>query len=298
MATQTGGRRFMDRHGRVILPRVGRRDGLLHDAYFSLLRMPWRGFVPLLFAAWLSIIAIFAVLFYLDPESVNGVRPGHFGDVLFFSVETMATIGYGYFAPKSFYGHVLVTVEAFFGMLAIAVATGLTFAKFSRATARVIFSERAVVGRHDGARMLMIRMANARESQIVEAQVQFSLARDETTPEGRGWRRFHELPLERPRTPLFGLTWTAMHRIDERSPLRGATQASLEDSRSELIVSFFGIEETFGQTVHARTAYQPDEIVFGARFADVFEETPEGRRVRYDRLHELVLLDERAEAGS
>jgi len=291
-------RRLIDRQGRATVVRVGLRKRPFEDVYFALLRMPWRAFVPLLFAAWMSIIAVFAVLFYLDPDSVNGVRPHHFGDVLFFSVETMATIGYGYFSPKSFYGHVLVTIEAFLGMLAIAVATGLTFSKFSRATARVIFSERAVVSRHDGSRMLMIRMANARESQIVEAQVQISQARDETTAEGRAWRRFHELRLERPRTPLFGLTFTAMHRIDERSPLNGETQASLEASRSELVVSFFGIEETFGQTVHARTAYLPSEIVFGARFADVFEETPEGRRVRYDRLQELVFPDEKSEAGS
>ena len=284
-------RRLIDRSGRAMVERVGVRNRLLDDAYFGLLRLPWRALVPLMFGGWLSIIAVFAVLFRLDPDSVMGVRPGHFGDVLFFSVETLATIGYGYAAPHSFYGHVLVTVEAFLGMLAIAVATGLTFAKFSRPTARVIFSDRAVVSTHDGVRVLMIRMANARESQIVEARMRLSLALDETTLEGRAWRRFHELRLERPETPLFGLTWSAMHRIDERSPLHGATQASLEAAGAELIVSFTGTEETFGQSVYARTAYVPAEIVWGARFADVFEETPEGRRVNYARLHEIEPAD-------
>ena len=280
-------KRLIDRSGRAIVVRTGLRPARLDDAYYRLLRMPWHSLVPLMFAAWLSIIAVFALLFWLDPDSVAGVRPGHFGDVLFFSVETLATIGYGYAAPKSFYGHVLVTIEAFLGMLAIAVATGLTFAKFSRPTARVLFSDRAVVSTHDGVRMLMIRMGNARESQIVEARVRLSIARDETTLEGRAWRRFHDLPLERPETPLFGLTWTAMHRIDERSPLHGATPASLEAVRAELIVSFFGTEETFGQTVQARTAYVPSEIVWGARFVDVFEEGPGGRTVNYARLHEI-----------
>jgi inward rectifier potassium channel len=284
-------KRLIDRSGRAMVARVGLRTRLLDDAYYALLRMPWRMLVPLMFGAWLSIIAVFAGLFWLDPDAVTGVRPGHFGDVLFFSVETLATIGYGYAAPKSFYGHVLVTIEAFLGMLAIAVATGLTFAKFSRPTARVIFSDRAVVSTHDGVCMLMIRMGNARESQIVEAHVRLSLALDETTREGRAWRRFHDLPLERPETPLFGLTWSAMHRIDERSPLHGASQASLEASGAELIVSFTGTEETFGQTVHARTAYVPAEIVWGARFADVFEEGPEGRRVNYARIHEIEPLD-------
>jgi len=284
-------RRLIDRSGRAMVIRVGVRTRLRDDAYYWLLRMPWRWLVPLMFGAWLAIIAVFAVLFWLDPDSVAGVRPGRFGDVLFFSVETLATIGYGYAAPHSFYGHVLVTIEAFLGMLAIAVATGLTFAKFSRPTARVIFSDRAVVSTHDGVCMLMIRMANARESQIVEANVRLSLAVDETTLEGRAWRRFHDLRLVRPNTPLFGLTWSAMHSIDEGSPLHGASQASLEASRAELIVSFTGTEETFGQTVHARTAYVPAEIVWGARFADVFEETPEGRRVNYARLHEVEPAD-------
>ena len=286
-----GPKRLIDRSGRAMVVRTGLRTRRLDDAYYRLLRMPWRALVPLMFAAWLSIIAVFAVLFWLDPDSVAGVRPGHFGDVLFFSVETLATIGYGYAAPHSFYGHVLVTIEAFLGMLAIAVATGLTFAKFSRPTARVLFSDRAVVSTHDGVRMLMIRMGNARESQIVEARVRLSIARDETTLEGRSWRRFHDLPLERPETPLFGLTWTAMHRIDEQSPLHGATPASLEAARAELIVSFVGTEETFGQTVHARTAYVPAEIVWGARFADVFEEGPGGRTVNYARLHDVEPLD-------
>ena len=286
MATQTGGRRFMDRHGRVILPRVGRRDGLLHDAYFSLLRMPWRGFVPLLFAAWLSIIAIFAVLFYLDPESVNGVRPGHFGDVLFFSVETMATIGYGYFAPKSFYGHVLVTIEAFFGMLAIAVATGLTFAKFSRATARVLFSDRAVVTNWNGRPTLMIRMANGRDSQIVEAQLRLTLVRDETTAEGEWMRRFHELRLERGWTPAFALTWTALHVIDDASPFAGQSHETLVTCNAEIVASFIGIDETFAQTVHARASYDAGEIEWDARFADVIQRGPDGRRhVDYTQLH-------------
>jgi inward rectifier potassium channel len=288
MAKQAGSGRFLDRHGRLIVPRVGQRDGLWRDAYFSLLRMPWRGFVPLLFAAWLSIIAVFAVLFYLDPDAVAGVRPGHFGDVLFFSVETMATIGYGYFAPHSFYGHVLVTIEAFFGMLAIAVATGLTFAKFSRATARVLFSDRAVVTTRNGRPTLMIRMANGRDSQVVEAQLRLTLVRDETTAEGEWMRRFHELRLERSWTPTFGLTWTALHVIDEASPLAGQSTETRAGSNAEIVASFVGLDETFAQTVFARASYAAAEIEWGARFADMFERAPDGRRrVDYTRLHAI-----------
>jgi inward rectifier potassium channel len=284
--------RFLDRGGRVLLPQIGLRADPLRDAYFRLLRMRWRSFVALLFLAYLALTAAFAGLYALDPHAIRGVRDGSLADVFFFSVETFATIGYGTYAPQSLYGHVLVTVEAFVGMLGVALAAGLAFAKFSRATARVLFSDRAVVSPFDGQIKLMIRLANARESEVAEAQLRLTLVRDETTREGVQMRRFHELRLERQWSPVFALTWTVFHPIDEASPLRAATSESLRAENAEVVVSFSGMDLTLGQTVHARRSYGADEIVWNARLADVIEEGGAlGRRVNYARLHDVVPVD-------
>src|SRR5439155_9491677 len=134
----------------------------------------------------------------------------------FSSVQTMATIGYGGMAPIGIYANVLVTIEALVGLLGLAMATGLAFAKLSRPTARVLFSRVAVIAPRDGVRSLMLRMANERANQILEAQVHLALARTETTAEGERVRRLYDLELVRTRTPLFVLTWTVIHPIDER----------------------------------------------------------------------------------
>jgi inward rectifier potassium channel len=282
--------RLIARGGSPPIRRVGVRNPPLRDLYFVLLRMPWGALVPLFFAIYLAITGLFAVLYWLDPNAVAGIRPGHLGDTFFFSVETLATIGYGTYTPKSLYGHCLMTIEAFVGLLAVALLTGLTFAKFSRPTARVIFSRRAVIGPHWGRPTLMFRMANARQSNIVEAQVRATLVRDEVGPDGSWMRRFHDLLLERSWNPVFALTWTALHRIDEASPLASATPEILAACNAEIVVSFIGVDETFGQSVHARFSYVGDEIAWDARFADVFVTSPEGRWVDYRRLHDIERL--------
>src|SRR2546427_401225 len=136
-------------------------------------------------------------------------------------------------------------------------------------------------------------IANARANQILEAQVHLALARTETTAEGERVRRLYDLELVRTRTPLFVLTWTVIHPIDERSPIFGATQESLRTDEGEIVVSVTGIDETFSQTIYARYSYLADEIVWDARFADVMSVLPDGRRlVDYSRFHDVVSLQE------
>jgi inward rectifier potassium channel len=285
-----GAVRFLDREGRTVLRPVGRRTAPLADAYHQLLRMPWWRFILTLFATYAAIAACFAALYACDSRAVSGVRPGSFADRFFFSVETFATIGYGVYAPESLYGHCVVVVEAFVGMLAIALATGLAFSKFSLATARVLWSRRAVVAPFDGVSALMLRMANARDSQIAQAQLRVILLRDEVTVEGQSVRRMHDLKLARDWSPAFALTWLAHHRIDAASPLAGETPESLAAASAEIVATLIGIDETLGQTVHSRTSYGAGDILFGMRFVDVIEHGPWGRRLNYTKLDEIESL--------
>ena len=255
----------------------GVESGAFRDAYHFLLTTSWLRLVTILMVAYLAGNALFAVAYWLQPGSLENARPGSFADAFFFSVDTMATIGYGNVAPRTLLANMIVTVESFVGLLYLALMTGLIFAKFSRPTARVLFSRVAILGRRDGVPSLMFRMANARESYIVEAEVHVVLARDEETAEGEAVRRFHDLGLVRRRNAIFAYSWTVVHPIDAASPLHGATADSLRAARAEVVVSMIGFDETFAQSVHARHGYAADELRWNVRFVDVVHERPDGR---------------------
>jgi len=240
---------------------------------------------------YLGLNLIFAALYLLGDGAVANARPGMFADAFFFSVETLSTIGYGQMSPATFYGNAVMTVEAATGVMLIAVAAGLMFARFSRPTALVVFSKVAVVGPFNGVPTLSLRLANERRNQILEAQVSLTLVRDEQTGEGDWIRRFYDLNLARQRSPIFAMTFTVMHPIDANSPLRNATPSSLAAEGAEVVVTVTGIDETTSQMIHARTSYLADEICWNRRFADVFTQTQDGRlAIDYRRFHDTAAL--------
>jgi inward rectifier potassium channel len=266
---------------------VGLDDGRWRDAYHRLLTMPWGRFFALVLLGYLLVNGCFALGYYGLGDAIENAAPGSFLDVFFFSVQTLATIGYGKMAPRTVGANVLVTLEALLGMIGLAVTTGLVFARFSRPTARVLFSKVAVVTRWEGTPSLMFRMANARGNQIVEARLKLTLIRSEITAEGRPVRRLHDLRLLRSEHAAFALTWTAVHPIDAASPLRGASPESLSASMSDLVVSLTGIDEGLSQTIHARHGYRPEDLRFGARFADILTSGPGESVIDYSRFHEV-----------
>ena len=269
-------------------------EGRFSDLYHFLLTSSWPRLLGLLTALYVASNTLFALAYLARPGSIGNARPGSFADAFFFSVQTMATIGYGNLVPRTAWANVLVTIEALFGLLGVAMVTGLMFAKFSRPTARVLFSRRAVVAPLDGLPTLMFRMANARGNSIVEAQVHVVLARNETTPEGESMRRFYDLELSRRQSALFTLSWTAIHPITARSPLHGETLTTLQAADAELIVSLLGFDDHFFQTVHARYQYRPEQVVWNARFVDILTPVPGGRPlVDYAHFHDVVLLGRR-----
>ncbi|HZZ84180.1 MAG TPA: ion channel [Anaeromyxobacteraceae bacterium] len=257
------------------------------DVYHSLLTASWPTLAGLALLVFLGVNAAFAAGYYLS-GGIDGARPDSFADAFFFSIQTMATIGYGKMSPVTLGAHVLVALEAFSGLFALAFMTSLFFAKFARPTARVIFSQVAVVCDYDGIPSLLLRMANARADQIVEAQVRVTLVRDETTAEGRRVRRMRDLPLVRRESPVFALSWTAVHPVTPESPLYGESEALCRENETDVIVTLIGFDESLGQTVHARHAYRSDQILFGKRFADLFSFGESGVRViDYRRFHEV-----------
>ena len=279
--------RILQRGAQEGLLRVGLESAWTEDFYHRALTLSWPRFLLTVMAVYLAANLVFAALYLLQPGAIDHARPGSWLDAFFFSVETFATIGYGVLSPATDYANFVMTAETLTGIMLVALTTGLMFARVSKPTARVLFSRFGVISRHNGRLTLMIRMGNQRLSQIVQAEVRLSLIRNERTTEGAFMRRFHDLKLVRDRTPVFAMSFLAMHVLDDTSPLYGATRESLEENEAELLVTVTGLDETMGQTVHARAAYLPEEIRFGHRYADMFGVTEDGRRaVDYRRFHE------------
>ena len=257
---------------------------LFTDFYHHLLTSSWPALLLQIALAFVGVNLLFAVAYDLS----GGIENAHsFSDLFFFSVQTIATIGYGKMSPVTAPSQILMSAEALCGVINFALMTGLIFAKFSRPTARVRFSRIAVISRRDGVPSLMFRMANVRASQIVEAQVHAAFSQDERTREGEYVRRFYDLELSRYRNAIFAYSWTAIHPIQPGSPFYGATNEDLLAADASLTVSLTGIDEVFSQTVYARHAYRAADIIWGARLADIIDETsPIGSRFNYARFDE------------
>jgi inward rectifier potassium channel len=277
--------RYISRDGRSNLVKLGIESGVLRDLYHAWLVASW----PRVFAVAVGIYAALNTLFalcYLAVGGIENARAGSFRDAFFFSVQTIATIGYGRMSPVSVPANLLVTVESLCGILGTALVTGLMFAKFARPSARVLWSNVAVVALQDGVPSLMLRVANARGNQVVEARLRLGLMRSETTAEGESVRRMHDLKLVRAESAVFALSWLAVHPITKESALYGEDRESLKAMGAELYVSLTGLDQTFNQTIHSRHSYVPDEIEWGQRFEDIVGPLPDGQMaIDYRRFH-------------
>jgi inward rectifier potassium channel len=257
---------------------VGAPRTTLRDFYHWFLRARWSLALGVMVAYYLALNALFAIGY----EVVGGVanaRADSFWDAFCFSVQTMGTIGYGSMYPTSSGANVIMIVESVTSLIVVAVATGLVFAKFSRSSARVAFSRDAVIGPMDGVPTLMLRVGNERGNQILEATIRVSLVRTERLKEGTTFYRLYDLTLARERSAAIARSWTVLHSIVQGSPLFGATPDTIVRDEAELIVSVVGTDDTSLQPVHARRRYTAENIVWGARHADVLSEDEHGNLI-------------------
>jgi inward rectifier potassium channel len=245
--------------------------------YHTLLNASWGRFLAFVGAVHLLVNLTFACAYLLCGRgALDGPEDVVFGNAFlrafFFSVETFSTIGYGNVTPRGVPANFVVMAESFVSVLFVALATGLIFARFSRPTAKILFSRNAVVAPYRGITAFMFRVTNARNNSIMELQATVLLARFENV-NGRLLRQFYPLSLERERVSLFPLSWTVVHAITEDSPLQGLAREELIESNAEVLILLKGIDETFSQQVHARSSYKADEIVWNARFGDIYDRT-------------------------
>jgi len=273
-------KRLLNRDGTFNVERRGLGYFQSLSLYHTALSISWPRFLAAVVSTYLVINIVFACAFLLCGHGAlntppTGMPEGRFLQAFFFSVETFGTIGYGNVYPVGVLPGLVMVVEALTGLLVLAMSTGLIFARFSRPTARIRFSTNAVVAPYRGITALMLRIVNERRNQIVEVEAQVLFSR-RSADDGSA-RVFDELGLERRRVVFFPLAWTIVHPIDETSPLYGLTPADLREMDAECLVLLKGIDETFSQTVHARSSYRDDEIIWNAQFTSMFNPpTPDG----------------------
>jgi len=256
---------------------IGDERARLRDAYHTFLRLRWSTSIALIAAGFFFVNLVFALAYYV----VGGVEGMHrsFFDALVFSVQTLGTIGYGVMYPKTHGAQIVMIIESITSIVVIALATGLVFTKFARATARVAFSPTAVITQHDGKRTLMFRVGNLRSNTIVEAQLHVTAAMTHKMPEGGTFYKMHDLKLVRDRMSGMRRGWAVMHVIDETSPLHDLTAEDLAARELELDISLIGLDDVMMQTVHANHVYRDDEIKVGHRFVDTMRSLPNGDMV-------------------
>jgi inward rectifier potassium channel len=251
----------------------------LRDPYHLAVALTWPQFLAALLALYLSVNVVFAALFWLVPGSVAHARANSFADAFFFSIETLATVGYGEMYPATFYGHAVAATEIVCGLAFVAILTGLTFVRFSRPRAKLVFAANPVVAMHNGKPTLMVRIGNARATVLADAKAQLNVVRTETTAEGNLFHRAQELRLERAHIPIFPLFWTLMHVLDERSPLHGYDMARAIETDAQVFVMLNARDPTLATTVHDIRNYAPEDIRFGMRYRDAVTTAEDGTPV-------------------
>lgn len=276
------------RAGQVEFVKVNTDAWRWRDVYRWLLGLRWPQFAAVAVGIYITLNLLFAALYSFEQGSIAGSTGGHwFFDCFFFSVQTLATVGYGHMYPQTLYGHVVTTIEIMSGLFLLAVMTGLIFVRFSRPIARVVFSNSIVIAPLNGKPTLMVRIGNENHHSMVEAEFRVMFSRDEPLLEGDDFRHFYVLKLHFDRLTVFPAALTLRHTIDETSPLFGATSESLESSRTLFMVSVVGIDPVIAAAVQTQKDYNWRDVRFGERFVEIYTEHGGGRlTVDYGRLHD------------
>ena len=267
------------RSGAFELERRGGRRFDWRDPYHLALALTWPRFICLFIVLDLTLNLIFACAYLAEPGAIANAHPGSLSDAFFFSLETLATVGYGVMSPATLYGHIVASTEILCGMAFMAIMTGLVFVRFSRPRARIIYAAHPVIGRFNGKPTLMIRIANGREHRLTDATAQLGALVNEYTQEGHFFRRIIDLRLVRSRLPLFALTWTLMHEIDETSPLHGRDAKQLGEAIVRLFLSIEARDPALAARVYDIRDYGPEDIFHGHRYTDAVAIDASGRTI-------------------
>jgi inward rectifier potassium channel len=278
---------------RMNVKTVGLPSSPLKDLYHMVLSVTWFEFFAVNTVIYLSMNVFFAYLYTIGGNNIINADPGSFWDAFVFSFQTSTTIGYGEMHPANPYTDTIVIIDTLSGIIFVAITTGLAFSRFSRPTANVIYTDRCVIHQYEGKKTLFFRVANARDSHIADASISASVVLEQKSEEGLVMQRIHDLKLVRSKSPIFALSWTVMHVIDDESPLMTLNWEDLIEKHVRIVISLTGIDDWSSQVVHAAKMYRYDEIDYNMRFADVITNHPDGSvTMDYTQFNKMVPFQE------
>ncbi|MFI5163356.1 MAG: ion channel [Sphingobacteriales bacterium] len=268
-----------------------------YDNYHKLITMRWTKFWLLILGCYISINIIFAFIYMAigvqNLEGAEGVNSyQHFWDAFFFSAQTISTVGYGHISPRGMATNSVAALESMLGLLTFALATGMLYGRFARPSAKIVYSKNLLVAPYnETCRGLMFRLANLRRNTLIDLDIEIIFSYNEDV-NGKILRRFYQLELERKKVSILTLNWTVVHPLDDKSPLKNMTHEDLEKTQASFAVLLRAFDDSFSQTVHSRTSYQHDDLVWGARFKPAFDRDEEGRIVLdLSRIDEFANVD-------
>jgi inward rectifier potassium channel len=272
--------RFLNKDGSFNTRRLGIGWLSSLSPFYWLIAMSWTSFFALVTAVFFGINVLFALLYVLcgtDALTMSTPNPitDPFWRAFFFSIETLSTIGYGHIAPTNMAAHLVSSLEAFLSLVFAALITGVIFARFSKPVSRILWSNQGLIAPYQGGQAFMFRITNGYRSEIIDIAVQVSFSRFEFVG-GKKMRKFYNLPLERSTVAFFSLAWTVVHPITPQSPLWGMTETDFAATEAEFLVVVHGLDDVLFQKVHARGSYKPQEIVWNAKFANMYVQDSKG----------------------
>ncbi|HEY0243941.1 MAG TPA: ion channel [Mucilaginibacter sp.] len=275
---------LVNKDGSPNVKRVGLPFFNTANNYHNLITMSWTKFWLLVLSSYAVLNIVFAFIYMsFGPGSLDGTRDNteltHFWASFFFSAQTISTVGYGHISPHGMAANSVAALESMMGLLAFALATGLLYGRFSRASAQIAYSKNIIVAPYlENGKGLMFRLANMRRNILIDLEIEIIFSYNETV-DGKSVRRFYPLDVERRKVSILTMNWTIVHPINENSPLKDLTKYDLEKSEAGFAVLLRAFDDTFSQTVHSRVAYQYHDIIWNAKFKPVFDRDTDGRIV-------------------
>jgi len=252
------------------------------DPYYWLMEIRWPAFMAATVLCFLLINLVFALIYVAMPGSVANAQAGSLSDAFFFSVDTLATVGYGNMYPASRLGHGVAAVEIFIGLFYLAAVTGLVFARFSRPRHGLLFSRNAVIGRYEGKPALMVRVAWTRSFPLLDAVAQLSWLEQVRHTDGKNFRRLRELELERNHNPIVGLGWTLIHVIPDDSDILRALERS---DPVLLTASVSGTDMLLASPSQSLQRYVREDILPDHEFVEMISQDEDGISLDLKNLH-------------
>lgn len=268
---QTENRRLLNKDGSFNSRKVGLSFWDRFSLFHSLHAMSWTKFILVTFAFYSVVNLVFSFLYLaFGVEGISGAQFNSnwdaFLQAFYFSCQTITTVGFGSLSPDTHAIQLVSSLEAFIGLMLFAIMTGILYGRFSKPRAQFVISEKMIESPYLDGRALMFRLANAKNTDMIDAEIQLILGYEDQDK-----RKFSVLNLERSTVNFLATSWTVVHPLDEMSPLQNWTQEDFKINNVEFIASIKAYDNTFDQLVNSRTSYKFEDMEWNQKFVPVLQ---------------------------